>query len=117
MSKIKDSIVSSILLDEMNIQGYFPMAYDSLRELMEAVCILHEQKVTNHECLGKLVKKIQPNFDLYMFERLRYARNGINYYGTKIDFNQAKSFIRLIVQTNNELRKYLLKMKESSRYI
>lgn len=107
MSKIKESIVKPIHLDQTNIQGYYPMAYDSLRELMEAICILDEKKVTNHECLGKQLKHLHPDFDIYLFERLRIARNGINYYGAIIDLEQGKKFIEYIFDLNSQLRQII----------
>ena len=34
------------------------MAYDSLRETFEALCILKGYKVTSHICLGELLKNL-----------------------------------------------------------
>ena len=93
MSDMKGRIVNGIILDETNIHGFLPMAYDALRELLEAYCILHGYKVGNHDCPGKLVKELAPEFDLFTFDRLRYVRNGINYYGTKIALIEGKELI------------------------
>lgn len=98
VSEIKDRALDSAKLDELNVNAYLPMAYDSLREVLEALCILHSYKVTNHVCLGELLKKLEPDFDYAGFERFRYARNGINYYGKKVDFRQGREIIEKIRQ-------------------
>jgi len=48
--------------------------------------------------LGELLKEIIDNFDFHSFDRFRYIRNGINYYGTKIDFKQGKEIIKKIFE-------------------
>ena len=96
-----------ILLNEKNINAYLPMAYDSLRETMEAICISHGYKVTNHICLGELLKKIYPQFDFTTFDRLRYARNSINYYGEKITLQQGKEFIEKTFKLKKDILKLL----------
>ena len=98
VSEIKDKALDSAKFDELNVNAYLPMAYDSLREVLEALCILYSYKVTNHICLGELLKKLEPDFDYVSFDRFRYARNGINYYGKKVDFQQGKDIIGKIRQ-------------------
>jgi len=44
------------------------------------------------------------DFDYNEFDRLRWTRNSINYYGTKIGLSQGKEFIKKIFQ----MKKYLL---------
>lgn len=53
MSDIKEQAVRNSEINSLSINAYFPMAYDSLREVLEGFCILHGYKVGNHECLGK----------------------------------------------------------------
>ena len=74
---------------------------------MEAYCVLHGQKVGNHECLGKLVNHLSPQFDMFTFERLRIARNGVNYYGIKVDFEQGQELILKIWGLNESMRTLL----------
>ena len=94
MSEIKKETVLSAKINEKNISAYFSLAYDSLREILEGVCISFGYKVTSHVCIGELLKKLIVDFNFAEFDRLRYARNGVNYYGTKIDFNQGKLLIK-----------------------
>lgn len=105
ISDMKEKVIQKIVLNQSNINAYLPMAYDSLRESMEAVCILKGYKVTNHICIGELLKRFDANFDLILFDRLRYARNSINYYGEEIDLNQGKIFVEEIFKMKKDLFK------------
>ncbi|MFA5019638.1 MAG: hypothetical protein WC533_00915 [Candidatus Pacearchaeota archaeon] len=108
MSKIKEDSVNNAQINETNISAYVSMAYDSLREILEALCILKEYKVTSHICLGELLKALIPDFDFISFDRFRYIRNGINYYGTKIGYQQGKEIIIKIFKLKSEIiKKYL----------
>jgi len=111
MANIKEETVNTAKLNERNISAYTSMAYDSLREIHEALCILKGYKVVSHLCLGELLKELLKDFDFNLFDRWRYIRNGINYYGTKIDFVQGKEIIKNIFEMKMELKeKFLLKI-------
>src|SRR3989338_292824 len=90
MSGIKEKAVKNANIDEQSISAYVSLAYDSLREILEALCILKGYKVLSHICLGELLKTLVSDFDFNSFDRFRYVRNGINYYGTKVDYQQGK---------------------------
>jgi len=60
MSKIKEDSVNKAQVNETNISAYVSMAYDSLRETLESLCILKGYKVTSHICLGELLKTLEP---------------------------------------------------------
>lgn len=109
MSYLKEELVKNSKIDEKSVHCFLPMAYDSLREVLEAFCILEGYKVINHECLGKLIKKLMPEFDYFLFDRFRYVRNGINYYGTKIGLEEGKSLIEKIFLMK---KKIINKVKE-----
>jgi hypothetical protein len=110
ISEIHEETVNSAELNERNICTYFTIAYDSLREILEAICILNGYKVANHICLGELVSTLIPEFDFNQFDRMRFARNGINYYGEKIEFNQGKELIKKMFKMKHEIYdKYLKK--------
>jgi len=81
MSDIKESTVRNANIDKINISAYVSLAYDSLREILEALCVLNGYKVLSHICIGELLKTLIENFDYEEFDRLRYIRNSINYYG------------------------------------
>ena len=96
ISETKEIALNSSKIDETTVNAYLPMAYASLREVLEALCILHGYKVTNHVCLGELLRKLESDFDYTSFYRFRYVRNSINYYGKRIDFMQGKEIISKI---------------------
>ena len=81
MSDIKEKTVSSAKIDTLNISAYVSMAYDSLREVLESLCISKGYKVLSHVCIGELLKTLISDFDFNKFDRIRYTRNSINYYG------------------------------------
>lgn len=110
VADIKEKTVKSAVLDASNINAYFPMSYDALREVMEALCILHGYKVANHVCIGELLASLIPDFDFLLFDRFRYARNGINYYGEKIDFEQGKAMITNMFAMKKKLTNELERM-------
>lgn len=108
MSKIDESTVNSAILDEKNISPYVSMAYDSLRETLEAICVSKEYKVLSHICIGELLKTLIEDFDFNEFDRIRYIRNSIKYYGNKVEFNQGKKIIKKIFNMKKNLyEKYL----------
>ncbi len=108
MSKIQEDSVNKAKIDEINISAYVSMAYDSLRGVLEALCILKGYKVTSHICLGELLRTLISDFDFNSFDRFRYIRNGINYYGTKVDYRAGKEVIRNMFKMKSDvIRKYL----------
>lgn len=108
MANIKENAVKTAEIDGINISAYVSLAYDSLREVLEAICISKGYKVLSHICIGELLKDILEDFDYDEFDRLRYVRNGINYYGTKVEFGQGKELIdKIFAMKKSLLDKYL----------
>jgi len=104
MSKIKELAVSSAKIDKINISAYVSLAYDALREILEAICISRGYKVLSHICIGELLKDV--------LDRLRWTRNSINYYGIKVDFEQGKEIIdKIFVMKNKFLKEHLSAFK------
>lgn len=63
ISDLKEEVVKSAELNERNVYAYISIAYDSLREFMEAIAIMNGYKVLNHICLGEIIKHILPAFN------------------------------------------------------
>jgi len=99
MANIKEQTVMTVTLTEFNISAYIPMAYDALREVLDALCILNGYKPQSHIHTGEIAKLLHPQFDFITFDRFRYARNRINYYGEKVEFEQK------ILQMKKEVEK------------
>jgi len=111
MSKIKELAVSSAKIDKINISAYVSLAYDALREILEAICISRGYKVLSHICIGELLKDVL-GADYAEFDRLRWTRNSINYYGIKVDFEQGKEIIdKIFVMKNKFLKEHLSAFK------
>ncbi len=94
MSYIKENTVKTADINEINISAYVSLAYDSLREVLEALCIMNGYKVLSHICIGELLNSMLHDFDYEEFDRIRWIRNSINYYGEKIEFDQGKEIIK-----------------------
>src|SRR3989338_5228350 len=108
MSGIKEKAVKNANIDEQSISAYVSLAYDSLREILEALCILKGYKVLSHICMGGLLKGIIDDFDYNDFDRARWIRNSINYYGEKVEFQHGKEILEKIFAIKRKiLGKYL----------
>ena len=58
------------------------------------------------------MNELLEDFNYKAFDRLRYVRNNINYYGIKVDFEQGKEIIRKTFRMKEELvRKYLSELQ------
>ncbi len=81
------------------------LAYDSLRELLEALAISKGYKIYNHECFAAFLIEImgQPNI-ASSFDKYRKARNAINYYGKDISPNEAKDLLQRIEETIEKIK-------------
>ncbi len=64
--------------------------YEALRLYAEALAHLDKKKITNHQCLFTHLCTAYPDLELSwdFFERVRTMRNGVNYYGQKITYEQ-----------------------------
>jgi len=111
MSNIKEITVKKANIDKVNISAYVSLAYDSLREVLEALCISKGYKVISHICIGELLKEILEDFEYEEFDRLRWIRNSINYYGQKIDLEEGKEIIKKIFKIKMKILKQYLKIK------
>ncbi len=103
MSRIKEVAVTTAAINEVTVSAYVSLAYDSLREILEALCIKHGYKVLSHICIGELLRDIINEFDYDEFDRMRWIRNSINYYGEKVEFNQGKEIIQKVLTMKKKI--------------
>ncbi len=102
-NKLKSS--DKLELDETTANSKFILAYDSLREILEALALKNGFKIYNHEGYTAFLKEIlneSNNGD--EFDEIRKVRNDVNYYGKNINIKEAEDMIK---RTKN-LRKKLL---------
>ena len=67
---------------EVTASSIITLAYDSLRELLEAIALKNGYKIYNHECYCSFLKNIVKDDNLALsFDKVRKIRNSVNYYG------------------------------------
>lgn len=93
-SKNKLESESKLELNDVTAASKLSLAYDSLRELLEALALKNGYKVYNHECYTAFLKEIigeSSNGD--KFDEIRKTRNAVNYYGRDILPEEAEGVI------------------------
>jgi len=85
--------LKKILLKESNHwSSVYKLYYDALHELVEAFLYFDKIKSNNHQCLFAYLcekhSELELNWDF--FEKIRTKRNGINYYGVSITYQDLK---------------------------
>lgn len=84
-------------MSEITAASKLSLAYDSLRELLEALAIKSGYKVYNHECYTAFLKEIMGESSKGdEFDDIRKVRNSVNYYGKDISIEDAKKTISRI---------------------
>jgi len=111
MANIKETAVTKAVIDEVTVSAYVSLAYDALREVLEALCITQGYKVLSHVCIGELLKDIFDDFDYEEFDRLRWIRNSINYYGEKVEFKQGMEIIQKTLAMKKKIITHYFKKK------
>lgn len=89
-------------MDEVTSTSKFSLAYESLRELLEALAIKNGYKIYNHECYTYFLKEIiDESTKGDEFDAIRKIRNGVNYYGKELAPQQAEKMIKQIKELRN----------------
>ena len=79
---------------ERNCNFVFEDYYTSLLELLQAITFKQGYNILNHICLGFYLRDILKREDLYrIYDDVRYKRNSLTYYGSRMDFETAKQAI------------------------
>ncbi len=92
----------------------YKLYYDALHELAESFLRFEKIKIENHQCLFAYLCEKHPEleFSWDFFEKVRTKRNGINYYGIPVTFDDWKEvelqfslyIKRLKEETNKKLK-------------
>ncbi len=81
-------------INERNCNFVFEDYYTSLLELLQAITFREGYNILNHLCLGFYLRDVLKREDLFLiFDDLRYKRNSLTYYGSRMDFETAKHAI------------------------
>lgn len=89
----KEQFVATTELSVNSSSILFVIAYESLREVMEAYCLQNRKLVLNHICLGEFIASIDKDFDARLFDIIRRSRNSVNYYGKEFSLQRSKQLI------------------------
>jgi len=96
-SKNKIESECKLIMDDVTASSKLSLAYDSLRELLEALALKNGYKVYNHECYTAFLKEVIKESDKgNEFDDIRKIRNDINYYGKDISVEEAGKTIEKI---------------------
>lgn len=97
-SKNKLESESKLKMNDVTAASKLSLAYDSVRELLEALALKNGYKVYNHECYTAFLKEIiEESNKGYEFDEIRKIRNSVNYYGKDISVEEAEKVIEKII--------------------
>ena len=96
-SKNKSESESKLEMSNITAGSKLSLAYDSLRELLEALSLKNGYKVYNHECYAAFLKEVmKESYKADEFNEIRKVRNAVNYYGKEISTEEASEIIARI---------------------
>ncbi|MBI2451906.1 hypothetical protein HYV50_02385 [Candidatus Pacearchaeota archaeon] len=103
-SKNKLESGAKLNLDDSTSSSKISLAYDSLREILEALAIKKGYKIYNHECYTYFLKEaLNESIKGDEFDEIRKIRNSINYYGKEISILEAKEILKRIIKLRYEI--------------
>ena len=81
-------------INEKNCNFVFEDYYTSILELLQARTFKKRYNILNHVCLGFYLRDILKREDLFiLFDDVRFKRNSLTYYGSRMEFETAKQAI------------------------
>lgn len=102
-AKERISLIKDIT--EKNCNFVFEDYYTSLLELLQAITFKKGYNILNHVCLGFYLRDVLKRDDLYpIFDDVRYKRNSLTYYGSRMDYETAKQTIEKCKKIIKELQ-------------
>jgi len=109
-SKNKLESESKLNMNDVTASSKLSLAYDSLRELLEALTLNNGYKVYNHECYSAFLKEIiKESYTADEFDDIRKIRNAVNYYGKEISVEEANEIITKIKNLRKDISSLLEK--------
>ena len=96
--------------DNITANSKLSLAYDALREVLEALAIKQGYKIYNHECYTCFLRELLgTRLEAEEFDSLRRTRNKINYYGKELSINESDELVKKIKSLRNAIiRNYKL---------
>ena len=106
----KNASQKTLVLTEITAVSKVSLAYDAVREKLEALAVKNGWKIYNHECYCSFLKEIINESELAdMFDLLRKVRNDLNYYGKNISVADATARIEELETVLKKVEKLLEK--------
>ena len=94
-------------LTQITSSSKISLAYDALREILEAFALRNSFKIYNHECYVPFLKEILKKSELGdQFDDIRKIRNKINYYGKELTVEETKQILEDIYSLITKIKKY-----------
>lgn len=107
-SKNKLDSENQLKLTDVTASSKLSLAYDSIRELIEALSLKKCYKIYNHECYTAFLKEILKESDLGdEFDDIRKIRNAVNYYGKDLSIKETENTIERIIKLRTSINKLL----------
>ena len=118
------SVIKKNIPKQSNLwNSVYKLYYDALHELSESYLRFGKIKIENHQCLFAYLCEKCPEleFNWEFFEKVRTKRNGINYYGIPINFEDWKEvelqFNLYVKKLKEEIKKKLKRCNGNSDHI
>ena len=94
-------------INEKNCNFVFEDYYTSILELLQAITFKKGYNILNHVCLGFYLRDILKREDLFiLFDDVRFKRNSLTYYGSRMDYETAKQAIEKCKELISKIRAY-----------
>jgi uncharacterized protein (UPF0332 family) len=103
-SENKRASQEKLPMDTTTAASKVTLAYDSLRETLEALALKKGYKVYNHECYTAFLKEVLEESTLGDdFDEVRKVRNAVNYYGKELSVWEAEDIIKNIIALRTKM--------------
>ena len=108
MSDNSTATIHAMKINEVNASIVLTISYESLRELLEAMCLREGFKVYSHEAYTAYLKMKNEIELAEKFDRFRKLRKGVNYYGKSVSKEVSQKAVQEISRLNKKIKeKYL----------
>jgi len=95
-----------LILNNTTASSKITLAYDALRELLEALALKNGFKIYNHECYTAFLKDVMNESSTGdEFDEIRKLRNSINYYGKEISVQDTRKTLKEIKSLIKKIKK------------
>lgn len=100
--------VDMLKTDRVTANSKLALAYDALREALEALAIKHGYKIYNHECYTCFLKEVlKSSSEAEEFDSLRRTRNKVNYYGKELSIEESNILVKKIKDLKMAITRHL----------